>query len=278
MRVSFHPLLAVCSIVYSSIFGIDAFAASVVTLNAVADTSLFENRSDSNLGATTLVAGTNQQYSRTRGLFRFSLGAIPPGAIINQVQVRLVVTRRPDPDQHGGPVDSDFSLFRLLADWGEGNGVEVTGSNAQPGDATWNDRHFGSDLWAIPGGLVGVDYANDPSATTSVGGLGTYVWGSSTGLVSDAQSWLDDPSTNFGFILISQTEGTAGTARRFGSKDQPGGGIPGPQLVLTYSVPEPSSLTLATIGLLGLRRCRRAEQRSLGNDVVGCPEYLVRSG
>lgn len=239
--------------------------ADQVTLSVVADTSLFENHPDSNLGATTLVAGTNQQYSRSRALFRFDLSALPAAATITQVHVNLNVTRRPDPDQHSGPVDSDFSLFRLLTDWGEGLGGEVTGSNAQPGDATWNERHFNSASWATPGGLIGTDYANDPSATTSVGGIGSYVWGSSTELISDVQSWLDDPATNFGFILVCQTEGTAGTGRRFAAREQPGGGVPAPQLELTYSVPEPSALALVSVGLLTLgRRRRRTILRSQG--------------
>ena len=278
MGASIYPVSAACLMVGLPFLAGHSFAAQVI-LTAVADTSLFENHPDSNLGGTTLVSGTNQQFSRSRGLFCFDLSALPVGATITEVHVTLNVTRRPDPDQHGGPVDSDFSLFRLLADWGEGSGGEVTGSNAQPGDATWNERHFGSDSWATPGGLAGVDYASDPSATTSIGGLGTYVWGSSTELIADAQGWLDDPATNFGFILISQNEGTAGTGRRFASNEQPGGGVPAPQLELTYIVPEPSSLTLATIGMLGFtRRVRRREQRSFGHDVVGRPEGLVRPG
>lgn len=236
--------------------------AGQITLNAVADTSLFENHPDANLGATTLVSGTNQQYSRSRALFRFDLSPLPAGAVITQVLVTLTVTRRPDPDQHGGPVDSDFSLFRLLEDWGEGSGGEVTGSNAQPGDATWNERHFNSTAWAAPGGLAGVDYANDPSATTSVGGLGSYQWGSSTELIADAQLWLDDPALNFGFILVGQSEGLPGTGRRFAAKEQPGGGIPAARLALTYNVPEPSVPALAALGLLGLGwRRRRAAAR-----------------
>ena len=259
MRPSLFPILA-AGLLALSVSVRDSFAAQV-TLSASADTSLFENHPDSNLGGTTLVAGTNQQYSRSRALFRFNLSSLPFGATITQVHVTLNVTRRPDPDQHGGPVESEFSLFRLLADWGQGSGGEVTGSNAQPGDATWSDRHFGSVSWGAPGGLVGTDYANDPSATTSVGAIGAYVWGSSTELIADAQVWLDDPAANFGFILISQSEGTTGTGRRFASREQPGGGIPAPQLELTYSVPEPSALALVTMGLLGYGWRRRVPLR-----------------
>ena len=256
MNLSFHLSLT-ASLLSALLLSRATSLATQVTLGAVADTSLFENHPDSNLGATTLVAGTNQQYSRSRALFRFDLSALPAAAVISQVHVTLNVTRRPDPDQHGGPVDSDFSLYRLLEDWGEGSGGEVTGSNAQTGNATWNERHFNSASWTVPGGLVGADYANDPSATTSVGGVGSYVWGSSSELIADAQSWLDSPATNFGFILISQTEGTAGTGRRFAAREQPGGGIPAPQLELTYTVPEPSALALGAVGLLALGRLRR---------------------
>ena len=259
MRATILPMLAAGLLALPGAV-VKSFATQV-TLSAAADTSLFENHPDSNLGGTTLVAGTNQQYSRSRALFRFDLSSLPFGATITQVHVTLNVTRRPDPDQHGGPVESDFSLFRLFADWGQGSGAEVTGSNAQTGDATWNDRHFGSVSWGTPGGLGGTDYANDPSATTSVGAIGVYVWGSSTELIADAQGWLDAPATNFGFILISQTEGTAGTGRRFASREQPGGGIPAPQLELTYTVPEPSPLALVTLGWLGFRWRRRVPLR-----------------
>jgi hypothetical protein len=237
--------------------------AATVTLEAVSDTSLFESKPDADLGATTLLSGTNQLYSSGRALFRFDTGGIPAGALISDVQVLIHVTRRPDPDQHGGPADSDFSLYRLLVSWGEGTGSDATGSVALPGAATWNERHFGATPWASPGGQIGTDFANNPSATTSVSDVGEYAWGSSSELVDDVRSWIANPASNHGFILISQSENTLGSGRRFGAIEQPGASIPPARLVVTYSpVPEPALPGLVGIGLAGVLLTRR---RPLGS-------------
>ena len=129
------------------------------------------------------------------------------------------------------------------------------------GDATWNERHFAANSWATPGGLSGTDFASSPSATTAIAGVGGYVWGSSSALVDDVTYWQANPAANFGFILISQDEAALGSARRFGSKEQPGGAIAPAQLLVTYSlVPEPAVAGLWLLGLAGLalRRVRRA--------------------
>lgn len=235
-------------------------SAATVAFPAVADTSLFEGNPDFELGGGSLVSGTNQQFSRSRALFRFDLSSLPVGAVVTDVQVSLVVTRQPDPGQHGGPTDSDFSLYRLLVSWGEGSGSVATGSSALPGNATWNERHFGSTGWGSPGALIGVDYSNVPSATIGVAGVGNYVWGSTTGLIEDVKAWQQNSAENFGLILVSQSESSLGTGRRFGSKEQPGGTTPPAQLTVTYTlVPEPSVAGLWMIGVAGLalRRSRR---------------------
>ncbi|OYW75571.1 MAG: hypothetical protein B7Z37_12675 [Verrucomicrobia bacterium 12-59-8] len=240
-----------------------AFSATFVT-TAAADTSIYQNHPDYNLGGTTLVSGTNQQYSNSRALFSFDLSTLPAGAIVTSVQVSLYVTRRPDPDQHGGPVNSDFGLYRALEGWTEGAGGAVTGAPAATGDTTWSERHYnevGAD-WSTPGGQIGTDFASVPSATTSVGDVGLYLWGSSPELVADVQSWLDSPSTNYGFALISESENLAGTARRFASREQPGGGIPAPTLSVTYQMaPEPSRLLLLLIGVGAVIIPRRKSRR-----------------
>ncbi len=207
-----------------------------------------------------MLAGTNQENSRSRALFRFDLSTLPAGAVVTAAQVSLIVTRRPDPDQHGGPVNSDFSLHRLYVSWGEGTGTDATGSVAVAGNATWNQRHFGAISWGNPGGLIGTDYAETPSATTSVGDVGNYVWGPTGNLVSDVAAWQANPAENFGYILVSQNEESPGTGRRFASREQPGGvDAPPARLTVTYTVvPEPSVLLLSMAALAGLalRRVR----------------------
>ncbi len=236
-------------------------AAATVSFSAVSDTSMFEAKPDSDLGGTTLVAGTNQQYSRSRALFRFDLSTLPADAVVTGVEVSLYVTRKPDPDQHSGPANSDFNLHRLFVSWGEGNGSNVTGSTALPGDATWNERHYGTSSWGTPGGLIGVDYQETASATTAIGDVGGYLWSSTPELLADVTAWQNDPSSNFGFILVSQGEAALGSARRFGAREQPGGQTPAAQLIVTYTVvPEPAAAGLWLIGMAGFvfLRKRRA--------------------
>jgi hypothetical protein len=116
-------------------------------------------------------------------------------------------------------------------------------------------------------GLIGTDYAATASATTAIGGVGGYVWGSSAGLVDDVRAWLADPATNFGFILVSQGEASLGSGRRFGSKEQPGGATLPAQLTVTYTmVPEPAVAGLCLVGLAGLVLTRRHVRGSRGSE------------
>lgn len=113
--------------------------------------------------------------------------------------------------------DSDIRLHRVLAEWqegaGQGFGNEGSGDAAVEGDVTWAQRVFDSTDWSTPGG----DFFPIASATATVGGIRSYTWESSQ-LVTDVQKWLDDPTTNFGWVLLGD-ETKSRTAKRSDSKD-----------------------------------------------------------
>ena len=142
-------------------------------------------------------------------------GNIPDGATISSVSLTLRVSRT--------MVEaSTIQLHRLLADWGEGIGVSAggggSGAIAAAGDATWVHKFFDTARWATRGG----DFSDTISASVSVEGVGSYTWGSTDQMVADVQSWLDDPSSNFGWLLKGD-EGVR-SAKKFASRETPGAG------------------------------------------------------
>lgn len=192
-------------------------AAEIVTLRPVADTSLFEFTPDDNMGGAALAAGRiDRDEGRARALIKFDPAAsIPAGARIESVRFTIRVTKVPP-----SPVNSTFSLHKVLRPWGEGNkAVALLGGPATAGEATWNARAVPSESWGAPGGLAGVDYVAAATASRTIAGVAAYPYESSPGLVADVQSWLDNPAGNFGWILISAAEDRRKSAKRFGSRE-----------------------------------------------------------
>jgi len=215
--------------------------AATVTLHPTADTTLQEAFSSNNYGdGTTFTAGGRRQGGRTRALLLFDIaGNIPAGATINSVTLTLSCLQDPS-----GGINSTFDLNRLAASWGEGNGSDHGGTTAGPGQATWNNR-FGSSgsPWNSPGG----DFFTIASASRSVTGTGNYTFASTAGLVADVQAWLNGPTSDFGWLLRSESESTGTTIRRFGSRDS---GASAPTLTITYTpVPEPATFSILGLGL-----------------------------
>ncbi len=212
-----------------------------VTLTSVADTTLIETEPGNNLGGAAIVdSGTTQNFTRNRGLFRFDFtGQIPPGSRITKADFVVEVTGQPKEEQNA----SSFGLHRVLKPWGEGDKTSPDpihpglGAAATAGEATWIHRFaFTTNLWAVPGGAATNDYVPELSAETFVYGLGDspYTFVSTPRLVADVQAWVDDPATNFGWMLICQSEEVNFTARRFASREDAGRE---PNLVIEYVPP-----------------------------------------
>jgi spore coat protein A len=194
-----------------------ATLADVVTLTAARDAAIYEESDTTANGAGDYIfAGNNDNASTRRSLLAFDLTSIPPGSTIQSVSLGMYMSRT----QAG---NTAVALHRLTAAWSEGptnpGGQEGRGRDANLGDVTWRYRTYdpgnlpGSPQWSALGG----DYVAGSSASTSVGGIGSYSW-TSLQMGLDVQGWLDSPATNHGWILRGVESGQK-TAKRFNSRE-----------------------------------------------------------
>lgn len=196
-------------------------SAVTVQLAAAQDTTIYEAGNDLSNGAGEFILAGGG----TRGLVQFDLNAaqIPDGATVIDAVLTLNVAT-------SSGSTAGVSVHRVTTSWGEGNsnaeGDETAGAAARPFDATWQFASFGGTQWQQEGGdILGA------SSSTTVGATGTYEWFGG-GLIDDAQQWLDDAATNFGWLL--NLDGPA--LKSFVSKDGPDAAL-APTLELTYETP-----------------------------------------
>lgn len=251
--MSFPKCRIIGAAILAAVTSLPPVHAEVITLNPVADTTLIQVDPNANLGGTDFFnAGTAGNGNRNRAIMLFSLSEfIPAGSTINNVSVMLDIVRQPAVDL----APALFSLRRMNVSWSEGDKVPIEegspglGAPATEGDATWLYRSVGGEAWSTPGGREGVDFSSTVSSTAFVYGIGDPVqFESTTELTADVQLWLDNPDSNFGWMLMTETEQVRKSARSFASREDPNGG---PMLIIDFTpVPEPSSFVLT--GLLGL--------------------------
>jgi hypothetical protein len=210
------------------LLGAGGALADTITNVPVADTTLFETAPDNNLGAGSLAAGATRGGLRSRALLRFDLTGIPANAVVNLAELRLNVVRSPS-----GSVSSVFDLRRVLRAWGEGTGSGNNGRQARSGESSWHARLAPDTLWDTPGGMTGTDFSATVSASQEIGGDAAAVFASAPELVGDVQAWVVNSATNFGWILVSESEANPLTALRFGSREDPANA---PVLVVVFSL------------------------------------------
>ena len=190
-------------------------SANIINITPSKDNTLYEydaaEGDHSNGAGFHFFAGENGMGELRRGVLAFDVaGSIPPGSTITAVSLSMNMSMTP-----AGAVTVE--LHKLLADWGEGTSHapmgEGDGAPATPNDATWRHRFFDSVFWTTQGG----DFSPTVSASQSVGGTGQYTW-SSAQMVADVQSWLDNPASNFGWLVLGDETGIA-TAKRFDTRE-----------------------------------------------------------
>jgi hypothetical protein len=194
----------------------DLASAATISIMPSKDNTLYEFDPDegdfSNALGIHFFAGDTVMSELRRGVLAFDIaGSIPSGSTIIGVSLSLNCSK----------VFSDTArtteLHKLLADWGEGTshapGEEGDGALATTNDATWRHRFFDTIFWATEGG----DFSATVSASQSVGPVGQYTW-SSAQMVADVQSWVNNPASNFGWLVLGD-ESVAGGAKRFDSRE-----------------------------------------------------------
>ena len=190
--------------------------ADIININPIKDNTLYEfvpaDGDRSNALGLHFFTGETAMGELRRGALAFDIaGNIPTGSVILGVTLSLNMSMTPS------STPRTTELHRLLADWGEGtsqaSGGEGEGAPATTNDATWRHRFFDTIFWTTEGG----DFSATVSASQSVGAVGMYTW-SSPQMVSDVQSWLNDPVSNFGWLVLGDESGIA-TAKRFDTRE-----------------------------------------------------------
>jgi hypothetical protein len=210
--------------------------AAIINIMPSKDNTLYEfdpkEGDTSNALGLHFFAGETAMGELRRGVLAFDIaGSIPPGSTITAVSLSMNVSRV--------PVDTAFTveLHKLLADWGEGTsdapGEEGDGAPATTNDATWRHRFFDTIFWTMQGG----DFSATVTASQLVGPLGQYTW-SSAQMVADVQSWLNNPASNFGWLVLGDETAIA-TAKRFDTRESASPPVltiqytPGPRVIPT---------------------------------------------
>jgi len=196
---------------------VNALGALQVVLDAERDASIYEDGGGTNANGSGVYLFTGRAESQNssferRALLAFPIAEmIPEGSTITSVSLDLTLSRTRSGAQTVG-------LHRLLEDWSEGpsdpSGQEGDGANAATGDVTWIHREYSGTLWSTPG----ASFTQSASATLQIASEGGYSYSSTPELAADVQSWLDDPSSNFGWALVLDTP-PSGSAKRFNSRE-----------------------------------------------------------
>jgi hypothetical protein len=210
-------------------------ASESVTMTAAADTSIYslsDGTSSGNSGGALPQIVCGRAYNPgtpptipavdnglRRALVRFNVaGAVPSGSTVLSASVQMRVVY--DPLVPIGP--QTVNLQRLTRQWTEGTSSSALfsiglGVLATGGDATWaSATSSGSTVnWTFLGG----DFSGTVSSSAVVDLSGPYTWPSNATMVSNVQTWLNTPTSNFGWIVRGNEAAAQRSAKVFGSRE-----------------------------------------------------------
>ncbi len=146
---------------------------------AIRDTVLSKQDPNSNYGSDPRVI---MEGTGAPGLLKFDLSSIPPGSVVQSVDLVVQVVNG---------TSNPYPLFDLKRDWAEG-------------EATWNQAKAGF-RWQTAGAMGIAD-----RGTATLGTLGPAPQGAATVALNSVgigvvQGWVNKPATNFGLIVHGAT-------------------------------------------------------------------------
>jgi hypothetical protein len=159
--------------------GLAFFAAQDTYLTAADPTASFGN-------SATVEVGDTGDGLDTATLIAWDLSAIPPGSPVRGVVLSIYITQS---------AFQRFPIYELRRDWTEA-------------DATWSGVE-GED-WDGEGASGATDRGDAPLGTIEAYTTGLYAMKLNPDGRDVVQRWIDDPSTNHGFVIA-----TAGFAEGF---------------------------------------------------------------
>jgi xanthosine utilization system XapX-like protein len=192
--------------------------ATPTTTTVVVDTTVRQASATSNFGTLTTLTVSSASAANQRIYLTFNLAscspAIPASAIVRLATLRLYITVAP-------AACRTLDIYPATVAWTEAA-------------ITWNNQPFGTTINnPATGSRTGTFNVGTPAGCQNLS-TGAYVTGAT--VTSDVANFVSGASTNLGWMIRDDTEGSATTRTTTFAAKELGTVAQEPQLVITYVV------------------------------------------